>query len=135
MKTTATTQNNSGNAREFADHERVIVTGEWGYSGGKPVTQEVATVHAYDSETGKYWVIFRSGHGNGNSWHEADKLAHVPDWIKDGAQVYSLTGWREGQPFTISNARAEVVTLTTPDGFKFCADIVEVLNQFTQATA
>ena len=132
MKTTATTQNNnSGNRREFADYERVIVTGEWGHAG-RPVTQEVATVHAYDSETGKYLVIFRSGHGNGNSWHEADKLAHVPEWIKDGAQVYSVTGWRAGQPFTISNAAAEVVTLTTPDGFKFRADIVEVLTEFSR---
>lgn len=135
MKTTATTQNNSGKRREFADYERVIVTDDWGHSAGRPVTQEVATVHAYDSETGKYWVIFRSGHGNGNSWHGADKLAHVPDWIKDGAQVYSLEDWRKGEPFTISNARAEVVTLTTPDGHKFCADIVEVLARFTQATA
>jgi hypothetical protein len=132
MKTTATTQNNNGNRREFADYERVIVTGEWGHSAGRPVTQEVATVHAYDSETGKYWVIFRSGHGNGNSWHEADKLAHVPDWIKDGAQVYSATGWRAGQPFTISNAAAEVVTLTAADGFKFRADIVEVLTEFSR---
>ena len=133
MKTTATTQNNnSGNRREFADYERVIVTGDCGHSAGRPVTQEVATVHAYDSKTGKYWVIFRSGHGNGNSWHEADKLAHVPDWIKDGAQVYSVTGWRAGQPFTISNAAAEVVTLTTPDGFKFRADIVEVLTEFSR---
>ena len=73
-----------------------------------------------------------SGHGNGNSWHEADKLAHVPDWIKDGAQVYSATGWRAGQPFTISNAAAKVVTLTTPDGFKFHADIVEVLTKFSR---
>lgn len=55
MNTTATTQNNnSGKRREFADYERVIVTGEWGNSVGRPVTQEVATVHAYDSETGKY---------------------------------------------------------------------------------
>ena len=77
MKTTATTQNNnSGNRREFADYERVIVTGDWGHSAGRPVTQEVATVHAYDSETGKYWVIFRSGHGNGNSWHDP---AHLCD--------------------------------------------------------
>ena len=125
-------QNNSGKGREFANYERVIVTGNWGHSDGKQITEEVATVHAYDSETGKYWVIFRSGHGNGNSWHKADKLAHVPDWIKDGAQVYSVTGWRTGQPFTISNAAAEVVTLTTPDGFKFCADIVEVLTEFTR---
>ena len=90
----------------------------------------MATVHAYDAEKGLYWVIFRSGHGNGNSWHEADKLAHVPDWIKDGAQVYSLTGWKTGEPFTISNARAEVVTLTAADGFKFRADIAEVLREF-----
>lgn len=70
---TTTQINNSGNRREFADCERVIVTGEWGHAG-RTVTQEVATVHAYDSETGKYLVIFRSGHGNGNSWHEADKV-------------------------------------------------------------
>jgi hypothetical protein len=131
MKTNSN-QNNSGNRREFANYERVIVTGNWGHSDGKEITEEVATVHAYDSETGKYWVVFRSGHGNGNSWHEADKLAHVPDWIKDGAQVYSATGWRAGQPFTISNAAAEVVTLTAADGFKFRADIVEVLTEFSR---
>ena len=131
MKTNSN-QNNSGKGREFANYERVIVTGNWGHSDGKEITEEVATVHAYDAETGLYWVIFRSGHGNGNSWHEADKLAHVPDWIKDGAQVYSATGWRAGQPFTISNAAAEVVTLTAADGFKFRADIVEVLTEFTR---
>ena len=90
------TQSNSGKGREFANYERVIVTGNWGHSDGKEITEEVATVHAYDAETGLYWVIFRSGHGNGNSWHKADKLAHIPAWIKDGAQVYSLTGWRTG---------------------------------------
>lgn len=125
-------QNNSGKGREFANYERVIVTGNWGHSDGKEITEEVATVHAYDAEKGLYWVIFRSGHGNGNSWHEADKLAHVPDWIKDGAQVYSATGWRAGQPFTISNAAAEVVTLTAADGFKFRADIAEVLTEFSR---
>lgn len=131
MKTTATTQNNnSGKGREFANYERVIVTGNWGHSDGKQITEEVATVHAYDAETGLYWVIFRSGHGNGNSWHKADKLAHIPAWIKDDAQVYSLTGWRTGEPFTISNARAEVVTLTAADGYKFRADIAEVLREF-----
>ena len=111
--------------REFADYERAIVTGDW-----RNRTKEVGTVLGYDAATGKYWVSFRDGHGNGNSWHTADKMAHVPEWVRNGARAYSVTRWRAGQPFTITDAADEVVTLTAPDGFAFGIDIVDLLAEF-----
>lgn len=112
--------------REFADGVRVIVSGFERAKYGK----ECGTVNGYDPETGKYWVIFRSGHGDGNSWHAADELEHLPEWVTEGAQVYNLKGWHTGEPFTISNARAEVVTMTAANGFKFECDPVELVNEY-----
>jgi hypothetical protein len=114
-------------SREFADGVRVIVSGYERAKYGK----ECGTVNGYDPATGKYWVIFRSDHGDGNSWHTADELEHLPEWVTEGAQVYNLKGWHTGEPFTISNARAEVVTMTTANGFKFECDPVDLVNEYT----
>lgn len=113
-------------SREFADGVRVIVSGYERAKYGK----ECGIINGYDPETGKYWVIFRSGHGDGDSWHAANELEHLPEWVTEGAQVYNLKGWHTGDPFTISNASAEVVTMTTADGFKFECDPVELVNEY-----
>ena len=105
--------------REFADNTRVIVTS----------LQAVGTVHEY--KNGKYLVIFDDGKGTGNSWHNPEELATIPEWIKDGAKVYNVKRWRTGEPFTISDAAATVPTLTTADGFKFMCNVLDIVNNYT----
>lgn len=105
--------------REFAENTRVIVTS----------LQAVGTVHEH--KNGKYLVIFDDGKGTGNSWHNPEELATVPDWIKDGAKVYNIKRWRTGEPFTISDAAATVPTLTTADGFKFMCNVLDIVNNYT----
>lgn len=105
--------------REFADNTRVLITS----------LQAVGTVHEY--KNGKYLVIFDDGKGTGNSWHNPEDLATVPEWIKDGAKVYNIKRWRTGEPFTISDAAATVPTLTTADGFKFMCNVLDIVNNYT----